>query len=101
MVVVAAFAASADGGLAAQNHRDLSAHEFACEFRQSIHLTLRPAIFDAYIAMLDVTSLTQALAERGDEMSECPGRSAVEESDHRDRRLLGPRRERPRGRSAE
>src|SRR5262249_45183334 len=58
------------------------------------------AIFDADIAVLDVTGLTQPLAERGHEMSECPGRSAVEEPDHRQPRLLRARRQRPRGRRA-
>src|SRR5215831_5887723 len=45
-------------GTAGTNHRNLSAHELACELRQSIHLTFRPAIFDADIAVLDVTGLT-------------------------------------------
>src|SRR5262249_29503555 len=61
-------------GAMGRNHRDLSAHEVPCERRQSIHLTLRPAVLDADIAVLDVTVLTQALAERGNEMSEYPGR---------------------------
>jgi putative ABC transport system substrate-binding protein len=41
-------------------------------------------------------SLSQALAKPLDEMSECSGRSAVEEPDHRQRWLLRARRERPR-----
>src|SRR5262249_22465498 len=86
---------------AGTNHRDLGAHELAYELRQAIHLTLCPAIFDADIAVFDVTGLTQPLAERGHEMSECPGRSAVEEPDHRQPRLLRARREWPRGRAAE
>jgi len=53
-------------------------------------LDLQPAVFDADIAVLDVTGLTQALAERGNHMSECSGRSAVEESDDRQLRLLRP-----------
>jgi len=65
-------------------------------------LTFRPAVFDADIAVLDVTGLSQTLAERGNDMSECHGRSAVEEPDHRHRRLLRARRERPHcGRAAE
>src|SRR6266487_6943167 len=58
-------------------------------------------MFDADIAVLDVTGLTQPLTERGHEMSECPGRSAVEEPDHRQPRLLRVRPERPRSRAAE
>src|SRR5262245_25406023 len=83
-------------GTAGTNHRDLGAHELAYELRQATHLTLCPAIFDADIAVFDVTGLTQPLAERGHEMSECPGRSAVEEPDHRQPRLLRARRQRPR-----
>jgi hypothetical protein len=58
-------------------------------------LTFRPAVFDADIAVLDVTGLTQALAERGNDMSECHGRSAVEEANYRQLRLLRVRRKRP------
>jgi hypothetical protein len=79
----------------------MGAHKFACECRQSIHLTFRPPVFDADIAVLDVTGLTQALAERGNDMSECHGRSAVEEPDHCHPRLLRARRERPRACAAE
>src|SRR4029077_5415733 len=75
--------------------------EFACECWQAIHLTFSPAVFDADIAVLDVTGLTQALAERGNHVSECSGRSAVEESDDRQLRLLRPRSERPCGRTAD
>src|SRR5262249_2090401 len=81
------------------NHRDLSAHEFPCERRQLIHLTFRPTIFDADIAVFNVAGLTQALAEGGNDISECPGRSAVEEPDHR-QFWLRARCERPRGCSA-
>src|SRR4029077_11061390 len=88
-------------GAAGTNHRDLSAHELACERRQSIHLTFRPAVFDADIAVLDVTGLTQAKAERGNDRSECHTRSAAETPDYSKLRLLRARRERPCCRTAE
>src|SRR5262249_2584796 len=82
------------------NHCDLSAHEFARERRQSIHSTFCPAVFNADIAVLDIACLNEALPERGNGIFECSGRSAVEEPDNRHRRLLRPRRERPRSQRA-
>ena len=81
MFAVAAFAASAAGGATATNHRDPSTHELACERRQTIPLTFRPAVFDPEIAVFDVTGLAKALAERDNDMSDCRGGSAVEEPD--------------------
>src|SRR5262249_20117621 len=81
-------------GTTSTNHCDLSAHEFARERRQSIHLTFCPAVFNADIAVLDIADLNEALPERGNGIFECSGRSAVEEPDHRYRRLLRACRER-------
>ena len=68
--------------------------------RQSIVLALRPAIFDRHVPALDIAGFAQALAERGEPGSVCFGRRAVQEPDHRHRRLLRARRERPRRRRA-
>jgi len=87
-------------GATGTNHCDPSAYKLACESRQSIHLTFRPAVFDADIAVLDVTGLTQALVECGHGTRPRGGRCAVEKTDHRHRRLLRARRERPRRRRA-
>jgi hypothetical protein len=46
-------------------------------------LTFRPTVFNAYIAVLDVAGINEALAERGNGIFEYSGRSAVEEPDHR------------------
>src|SRR5262249_26596100 len=88
-------------GTTSTNHCDLSAHEFARERRQSIHSTFCPAVFNADIAVLDIAGLNEALPERRNGIFECSGRSAVEEPDHRHRRLLRARRERPDRRTAE
>src|SRR5262245_5518331 len=59
-------------------------------------MTFRPLIFDRDIPTLEVTSLGQALPESGDELSIFFPRSAAEEPNHRDRRLLCACGERPR-----
>ena len=50
-------------------------------------MTFSPTIFDSHIAALDEANLVEAFAERRHKRPNV-GRAAVEESDHRDRRLL-------------
>src|SRR5262249_38350863 len=50
---------------------------------------------------LDITDFLQALAERINEMCGIGDRRAAEKTDHRHRRLLGARRERPGRRTTE
>ena len=66
---------------------------------QSGELGIRPAELDGYVAALDVASVSEGLTEPVH--TGLFGRTRVEESDHRHRRLLRPRRERPRSRAAE
>src|SRR4029450_11391998 len=66
--------------------------------RQSIVLSLRPAVFNRHVFALNVAGVLQALAEPAQTLSEPVRGLAVEESDHRHRRLLPPRRQRPRRR---
>jgi hypothetical protein len=70
--------------------------QLADECRQSIVLALGPAIFDRDVLPLDVSALLQPLME----CCECIGGLArgptAEKADHRHRRLLRTRRERPR-----
>jgi hypothetical protein len=70
------------------------------ERRQSVILAFRPAVLDCHVLTLDVAGFLQTLAERGDERPPPVRRSAVEETDHRHRRLLRARCERPRSRRA-
>src|SRR5207248_7620644 len=72
-------------------------NEIGRQLRQAIVLALRPAIFDRHILPLDITALSEALPERSHEFGPLGGRGGVKESDHRHRRLLRARRERPRG----
>jgi hypothetical protein len=93
IVVVAAWAASAAGVLPGVATTD----QIGRHSRQSIVLAVRPAIFDRHVLSIDIPHLAQALAEG--EQTARPGvrRCAAEEPDHRHRRLLRARRERPRG----
>src|SRR5262245_5191046 len=78
------------------DHRHLTAYQIGCEVAQSVGLVLRPAILDHDILALDVADFTNALPECGQKACTIGRRPrAAEESYHRHRRLLRPRRERP------
>ena len=81
------------------DHRDLSTNQIACQRRQSIQLSLGPTIFDRDVLPLDVSGLVQASAKRAQTDCILTVRSRAEEPDHRHRRLLRARRERPRRRA--
>src|SRR5262249_3576774 len=84
------------------DHRHLTAHQIGCEVGQSFLLVLRPAILDLDILALDVPGFMNALPEGGRIACTIGGRpEAAEEAYHRHRRLLRPRRERPRHCAAE
>src|SRR5213083_1904346 len=84
------------------DHRHLTAYQIGCEVGQSVVLVLRPAILDRHILALDVADFTNALPECGQKACTISRRRAAEEPDHRHRRLLRARGERPRrGRAAE
>ena len=74
--------------------------ELGRQRRQSISSAFGPAVIDADIAMLDIASLAQAAPERRNEVRELAGRFQAEKPDHRHRRLLRARHERPRRRCA-
>src|SRR5262245_28995275 len=63
-------------------------------------MTLRPAIFNRHVLALDVAGVAKPLSERAHEWCVGVRRSAVEEPDHRHRRLLRARHSRPRRRRA-
>jgi hypothetical protein len=62
---------------------------------------LQPAVLDRHVLALDVASFAKPLAERGPRARCGFGRPGVDEPDHRVRRLLRTRRERPRHRAAQ
>ena len=58
-------------------------------------LTICPAVVDHDVLTLDKASYVQSLAKDGDKLRIDSGRTAAEESDHRQPTLLRARRERP------
>src|SRR5262245_56725709 len=86
------------GDVMRSDHRYLTAYQIGCEVGQSVVLVLRPAILDHDILALDVAGFTNPLPEGGQITCTIGKRRTAEEPDHRHRRLLCARRERPRGR---
>ena len=82
------------------DHHDPAANQIGGERRQSIILALRPAVFDRHVPALDSAGFVQALAECSEPLRERPRRHPAEEPNHRHRRLLRARGERPPGRRA-
>src|SRR5499427_2494969 len=82
------------------DHRHLTAYQIGCEVGQSVVLVLRPAILDHDILALDVAGFANALPECGQIACAIGKRRTAEEPDHRHRRLLRTRRERPRNHRA-
>src|SRR5262249_42895429 len=66
-----------------------------------IGLVVSPAKVDGNVLSLDDSGLLQPLPKRCDKWRGASSRRATEEPDHRHRRLLRARRERPRGCAAE
>src|SRR6516165_3813563 len=74
-----------------------SPHEIRRHLWQSIILATREAIFDGHVLALDVAVFRQASQECCDEVRRVLLRSGAKIPDNRHRRLLRPRRDRPRG----
>src|SRR5262245_62065971 len=89
------------GDVMRSDHRHLTAYQIGCEVGQSLDLVLRPAILDHDILALDVAGFTNPLPEGGQITCTIGKRRTAEETDHRHRRLLRARRERPRGHAAD
>ncbi len=60
-------------------------------------MILGPAVFDRHVSTLDVARFTQAKVKRTHNVREQVRRCGIEEANHRHRRLLCERGERPRG----
>ena len=77
------------------NHGHLTMNQISRHRRQPIILALRPAVFDRHVLAFDVTGFAQPF-EKGGQLSRITlGRSDVDKPNHRHRRLLRTRRERP------
>jgi hypothetical protein len=70
------------------DHGDLSAKQFGGQLRQPVNLIFGPAVFDRHVLAFNIGGVFEALAKSAKTLRECVGRPAVEESDHRHRRLL-------------
>jgi hypothetical protein len=77
---------------------DLTPNQIGSKRRQSIVLTLGPAVFDRHILTFDVPGFVEALMEWCHRIGGLAWRPAAEKPDHGHRRLLCTRRERPSGR---
>jgi len=64
------------------------ANEIAGKRREAIVVTLCPAIFDRYIPSFDIADLLQPMVKIDCLVRSAVGRSTVEKSDQRCRRLL-------------
>src|SRR5262249_52238922 len=78
------------------DHRDLPANQLGRKFGESFHL-LGPAVVDRHVLALDIAGFFEALAKSAQALCNRFGRSDLEKPNHRHRRLLRARRERPRG----
>src|SRR5215831_10475189 len=80
------------------NHSNLAPNQFTRQWRQLIKLILGPAVFDCDILAFTKAAVLKPLTKCAEQMGVRGGRCTVKKSDHRHRRLLRMRRERPRGR---
>src|SRR3974377_2352877 len=64
-------------------------------------VALRPAVFDCHVLALDEAGFFETLPKRGHKVRGVPGRCRVDKTNHRHRRLLRVRGERPSNRTAE
>jgi hypothetical protein len=92
---------SSFGAAGTGNDGDLTADKIRGHGGNAIVPPLHPVVLERDIPVFNEACFAQAFAECG-QITRCGiGRSAVDESDHRHRRLLRPRRQRPRRRTAE
>ena len=80
------------------NHGHLSADQIGYQRRYAIEVPLQPVVLNRHVLAFDVAGLVETFAERGRLTREDIGRPAVDKPDHRHRRLLRARCERPRSR---
>src|SRR5262249_14600302 len=82
-------------------HSDHPANQIGRQRRQPVNLIVGPAVLDRDVLALDISGVFKSLAESAQPVRKPIKRLAIEEPDHRHRRLLRPRRERPRRRATE
>ena len=77
------------------DHGHLSADQIGHQRRQAIVLALQPVVLDRHVLAFDVAGFVEAFAERGHKARGGIGRPVSDKPDHRHRRLLRARGERP------
>ena len=82
------------------DHGHPAADQISHQCRQAIVLALQPVVLDRHVLAVDVAGFVEAFAERGHKARVGIGRPVSDKPDHRQRRLLRARRERPRSRRA-
>src|SRR5262249_11699830 len=90
-VVAAAALACSNEGRSCKNHSHLTADQIGRQFRQSLEVVLRPAIFDPYVLSFNEARFHEAPSDCGPERPGQVWRSVMEEPDYRRRRLLRAR----------
>src|SRR5262245_38734451 len=83
------------------DHCNLPANQVGRQRRQSIDLIFAPAVYDRDVLALDIAAILEATVKSAKTVRVRVRRLAVEKPDHRHRRLLRARRDRPRRRAAE
>jgi hypothetical protein len=83
------------------DHVDLAADQIGGKSRQSIMPVFCKTVFDRDVAAIDIAAFAQAAPERRLDVGPVILPLSVQEPDHRRRRLLRARRQRPRYRAAE
>ena len=102
MVRVRSFSSERRGGAAGRKQGGhAQVNEFGRQNRQPVVVALRPAKGDHDILPLDESRCTETLPEGCHDARGISGRTAAEKPDHRHRRLLRARCERPHRRAAE
>src|SRR5262249_16554992 len=83
------------------NHAHPAAHEIGCQLGKSAVLAFRPAEFQRHALPFLITTLGETFAKCGHLLGPLGGGAEIEKPDHRHRRLLRARGERPCSRAAE
>src|SRR5262245_34236390 len=86
------------GALDRNDYGHLAANQIGRQRRQSVQLTFRPAVLHCDVAALEIAGFVEASPDRVERGGFTIG--AAEQTDHRHRRLLRARRERPSSHSA-
>src|SRR5262249_60515429 len=84
-----------------RDNGDATADKVGHERRQAIVFAVQPMVLHCYVLALYVARFAEALTKRGCMTCGTIKRSTADKADHQSRRLLRPRRERPRCRAAE